>query len=158
MFSNMLNLYIWAIESVTFIKVLSSDNVKNVVEEAVCWTIYEKFLKVGRRRCRHHCKALFSSEFSSYTVWMLSMLYSFKNLLETVWSYQNDRKILPCQRLFRQIRVIPSRITICKLWIALLTETFYSQNPALNPLLQRDLLLWNYAVHPSLQYPEEDIM
>ena len=36
MFSNMLNLYICAIESVTFIKVLSSDNVKNVVEEAVC--------------------------------------------------------------------------------------------------------------------------
>ena len=36
MFSNMLNLYIWAIESVTFIKVLSSDNGKNVVEGAVC--------------------------------------------------------------------------------------------------------------------------
>ena len=58
---------------------------------------------------------------------------------------------------FRQMRVIPSRITIHKLWMALLTETFYSENPALNPLLQRDLLLWNYAVHPSLQYPEEDI-
>ena len=100
MFSNMLNLYIWAIESVTFKKVLPSDEVKNVVDGAVCWTIYEKFWKVGRRRCRHHCKALFSSEFSSYTVWMLSMLYSFKNLLETVWSYQNDRKNLPFQRLF----------------------------------------------------------
>ena len=100
MFSNMLNLYIWAIESVTFIKVLPSDSVKNVVEGAVCWTIYEKFWKVGRRRCLHECKALLSSEFSSYTVWMLSMLYSFKNLLETVWSYQNDRKILPFQRLF----------------------------------------------------------
>ena len=36
MFSNMLNLYIWAIESVTFIKVLPSDSVKNVVEGAVC--------------------------------------------------------------------------------------------------------------------------
>ena len=44
----------------------------------------EKFWKVGRRRCRHHCKALFSSEFSSYTVGLLSMFYSFKNLLETV--------------------------------------------------------------------------
>ena len=35
MFSKMLNLYIWAIESVTFIKVLPSDSVKNVVEGAV---------------------------------------------------------------------------------------------------------------------------
>ena len=62
MFSNMSILYIWAIESVTFIKVLPSDEVKNVVDGAVCWTIYEKFWKVGRRRCRHHCKALFSSK------------------------------------------------------------------------------------------------
>ena len=36
MFSNMFNLYIWAIESVTFIKVLPSDEVKNVVDGAVC--------------------------------------------------------------------------------------------------------------------------
>ena len=36
MFSNMSNFYIWAIESVTFIKVLPSDEVKNVVEGAVC--------------------------------------------------------------------------------------------------------------------------
>ena len=36
MFSNMLNLYIWAKESVTSIKVLPSDRVKNVVEGAVC--------------------------------------------------------------------------------------------------------------------------
>ena len=75
MFSNMLNLYIWAIESVTFIKVLPSDSVKNVVEGAVCWTIYEKFWKVGRRRCLHQCKALLSSEFSSYSVWMLSIQF-----------------------------------------------------------------------------------